>query len=62
MEECHAQDFTYLTMTKYDGHFFRNLLFGGENIADNLAEVISKNNLKQLRIAETGKIRPCHFF
>ncbi|MEK7130828.1 MAG: 2,3-bisphosphoglycerate-independent phosphoglycerate mutase [Patescibacteria group bacterium] len=55
MEECHAQDFTYLTMTKYDESLSSEVLFGGENIPDNLAEIISKNNLKQLHIAETEK-------
>ena len=54
-EECHAQDFTYLTMTKYEESLSFGILFGGENISDNLAEIISKNNLKQLHIAETEK-------
>ena len=49
-------------MTEYGGLLPENALFGGENIADNLAEVISKNNLKQFHIAETEKICPYHLF
>jgi len=54
-EECHAQDFSYITMTGYDESLPAKALFGGENIKDNLTEIISKNNLKQLHIAETEK-------
>ena len=61
-EECHAQDFTYITMTEYGGSLPENALFGGENIADNLAEVISKNNLKQFHIAETEKFAHITYF
>lgn len=61
-EECHAEDFTYITMTNYGDSLPKNTLFGGENIADNLAEVISKNGLKQFHIAETEKFAHATYF
>ncbi len=54
-EECQAKDFTYITMMDYDEPFSKNILFGEEIIKDNLAEVVSKAGLKQLRISETEK-------
>ena len=61
-EECHAEDFTYITMTDYGGSSPKNVLFGGENIEDNLAEVVSKNNLKQFHVAETEKFAHATYF
>jgi len=55
MEECHAKDFTYITMVDYDEPFPKKILFDEEIIEDNLAEVISKAGLKQLHISETEK-------
>ena len=54
-EECHAEDFTYITMMDYDEPFPKKILFDEEIIEDNLAEVISKAGLKQLHISETEK-------
>jgi len=62
MEECHAKDFTYITMMDYDEFLPQMALFGGENIADNLAEIISKNNLKQFHVAETEKFAHATYF
>lgn len=62
LEECHAEDFTYITMTDYGESLAKNALFEGENIADNLAEIISKNNLKQFHIAETEKFAHATYF
>lgn len=54
-EECHAEDFTYITMMDYDEPFPKTILFGEDVIKDNLAEVISKEGLRQLHISETEK-------
>lgn len=53
--ECHAKDFTYITMTDYGEGLLGNTILSGKNIEDNLAEIISKNNLKQFHVAETEK-------
>ena len=61
-EECHAKDFTYITMTDYGESLAKTVLFGGGNIEDNLAEIISKNGLKQFHIAETEKFAHATYF
>ena len=53
----------FLTMTSYDSTFEKiNVLFKKENIKNTLGEVLSKNNKKQLRIAETEKYPHVTFF
>ena len=53
----------YLTLTQYDQSFHNvSVLFGKENIKNTLAEVISKNNLSQLHIAETEKYAHVTYF
>ncbi|GAB4301694.1 MAG: 2,3-bisphosphoglycerate-independent phosphoglycerate mutase [Marinilabiliales bacterium] len=53
----------YYTMTRYDDTFKNvGVLFDKVNINNTLGEVISKNNLKQLRIAETEKYAHVTFF
>ena len=61
-EECHAQDFTYITMTEYDESLPKSALFGGRIIADNLAETISKAGLSQFHAAETEKYSHVTYF
>lgn len=61
-EDCHANDFTYLTMTDYGESLSDGSLFGEDVIAGNLAEVISQNDLRQLRIAETEKFAHVTYF
>ncbi|MCK6462287.1 MAG: 2,3-bisphosphoglycerate-independent phosphoglycerate mutase [Candidatus Pacebacteria bacterium] len=61
-EECHAEDFTYLTMTEYDSSMAKTALFSGGVIEENLAEVLSKNNLKQFHVAETEKFAHATYF
>lgn len=53
----------YYTMTNYD-EGFRNVkvLFNKDNLENTLGEIISKNNLSQLRIAETEKYPHVTFF
>lgn len=54
-EECHVKNFSYITMTDYGEGLSKDVILGGEKIEDNLAEVVSKNNLKQFHVAETEK-------
>lgn len=53
-----------IQMTEYSSEHseFLKTLFGAEEIKDCLGEVISNNNLKQLRIAETEKYAHVTFF
>ncbi|MAZ30929.1 MAG: phosphoglycerate mutase (2,3-diphosphoglycerate-independent) [Flavobacteriales bacterium] len=53
----------YVTMTTYDQNFKGvNVLFQKKNLKNTLGEVLSKNNKKQLRIAETEKYPHVSFF
>jgi 2,3-bisphosphoglycerate-independent phosphoglycerate mutase len=53
----------YITMTRYDESFKNiNVAFDKENVKNSLGEVISKNGLKQIRIAETEKYAHVTFF
>lgn len=51
-----------VTMTKYDGIESEIILYPPVRYKDTLGEVIAKNNLKQLRIAETEKYAHVTFF
>lgn len=49
----------YCTMTPYDAKFKGlHILFDKENVVNTIGEYISKQGLKQLRIAETEKYAP----
>ena len=53
----------YVTMTIYDAGFKHvKTIFGKDNIPNSLGEVVSKNGLTQLRIAETEKYPHVSFF
>jgi 2,3-bisphosphoglycerate-independent phosphoglycerate mutase len=53
----------FLTMTKYDSSFNNiNVMYEKDNITLTIGEVIERNNLKQLRIAETEKYPHVTFF
>lgn len=53
----------YLTMTIYDEKFVDvQPIFGKENIQNSIGEIIAKNGLTQLRIAETEKYPHVTFF
>ncbi len=60
---CVIPGIHYLTMTPYD-EAFRNVtvVYGKDNIENTLGEVISKQGLKQLHIAETEKYAHVTFF
>jgi 2,3-bisphosphoglycerate-independent phosphoglycerate mutase len=52
----------FTTFTQYDSNFGCPFAFGDDNVNNNLGQVIAKNNLKQLRIAETEKYPHVTFF
>lgn len=56
-------DIDYTTMTEYD-HSFKNVhvMFETDNLENTLGEVLEKNKLKQVRIAETEKYPHVTFF
>jgi 2,3-bisphosphoglycerate-independent phosphoglycerate mutase len=53
----------YLTMTRYDERFKGvKIVYDKDNVSNTLGEIVSKNGLKQLRIAETEKFAHVTFF
>ncbi len=53
----------YYTMTRYDEKFKNiHIIYDKENVKNTLGEYLSKQNLKQLRIAETEKYAHVTFF
>ncbi len=53
----------YYTMTRYDDSFKGiNIIYDKDNVTKTLGEVISKNGLNQIRIAETEKYAHVTFF
>lgn len=54
----------YVGMTRYDATFapYLSTAFGPEDLTDTLGEVLAKNGLTQLRIAETEKYAHVTFF
>ncbi len=59
----HPLKVDYFTMTKYDEKFQNvHIVFEKDNLVNTLGEVISKNGLRQLRIAETEKYPHVTFF
>jgi len=55
-------DLTYVCMGRYDESWDLPAAFLPENVVNNLSEVLSKNNRKQLKIAETEKYAHVTFF
>ena len=53
---------SYLCMTEYDEKFNLPVAFPKQNLNNIMGEVLSKNGLKQLRIAETEKYAHVTFF
>ena len=52
----------FVTFTHYSDEVVADVVFGKENLEDTLGEVISRNGLRQLRIAETEKYPHVTFF
>jgi 2,3-bisphosphoglycerate-independent phosphoglycerate mutase len=61
-EPEHPKDLYYVTMTEYDEEFDLPVAFEPVEIEDGLGEVLSREGLKQLRIAETEKYAHVTFF
>ena len=58
-----ALDLSYYSMTMYDGTFNNvNVIFEKDNLPKTLGEIVSLNNLTQVRIAETEKYPHVTFF
>lgn len=55
-------DIEFTTMTKYEENLPVRIAFGPQEIKNCLGEVLSANNLKQLRIAETEKYAHVTYF
>ena len=61
--ELYTIPLQYYTMTRYDENFKSiNVIYDKDNLQNTLGEVISKNGLQQLRIAETEKYAHVTFF
>lgn len=59
----HALNLNFLTMTNYDASFRGlNIIFEKDNLINTIGEVIEKNGLSQVRIAETEKYPHVTFF
>lgn len=53
---------SYVCLTEYDATFNLPVAFPPQSLKNILAEILSKNNIKQLRIAETEKYAHVTFF
>ncbi|MGM0420189.1 MAG: 2,3-bisphosphoglycerate-independent phosphoglycerate mutase [Bacillota bacterium] len=60
--EAHPQNLYYVCMTEYDEEFDLPVAFPAQKITETLGEVLSQEDLKQLRIAETEKYAHVTFF
>lgn len=62
-QDMHALRIHYTTMTEYDATFKNvHIVFENDNLNNTLGEVMERNGLKQIRIAETEKYPHVTFF
>ena len=62
-QNTHKLNLYYVTMTNYDETFKDiKIIYTKDNLTETLGEVLSKNNKKQIRIAETEKYPHVTFF
>ncbi|MFK5879230.1 MAG: 2,3-bisphosphoglycerate-independent phosphoglycerate mutase [Flavobacteriaceae bacterium] len=62
-QNAHKLNLYYVTMTNYDESFKNiKIIYTKDNLTETLGEVLSKNNKKQIRIAETEKYPHVTFF
>jgi 2,3-bisphosphoglycerate-independent phosphoglycerate mutase len=62
-QDMHPLQLHYTTMTEYDTSFKNvHIIFENDNLNNTLGEVIERNGLKQIRIAETEKYPHVTFF
>ncbi|MBU4360449.1 2,3-bisphosphoglycerate-independent phosphoglycerate mutase [Candidatus Parcubacteria bacterium] len=59
---AYLKDLYFATMTQYDKDLPIEVAYPPETIKNSLAEILSKNNLKQLHIAETEKYAHVTYF
>lgn len=60
--EEHPQELYYICLTEYDEDFPLPVAFSPTDIKNGFGEILSKNNFRQLRIAETEKYAHVTFF
>ncbi|HNQ67993.1 MAG TPA: 2,3-bisphosphoglycerate-independent phosphoglycerate mutase [Bacteroidales bacterium] len=61
--EMHTIPLQYYTMTRYDESFKNiHIIYDKDNLNNTIGEIVSRNGLKQLRIAETEKYAHVTFF
>ena len=61
--DMHKLDLHYTTMTQYDHSFSAvHIIFENDDLTNTLGEVLERNNLQQIRIAETEKYPHVTFF
>ncbi len=61
--DMHKMPLHYVTMTRYDQSFTNiNIIFENDDLTKTLGEILSLNNKKQIRIAETEKYPHVTFF
>lgn len=58
----HFSDFVFATMTKYDETFPNPVLFGPRPQFETFGEIVSRNGMRQLRLAETEKYAHVTYF
>jgi 2,3-bisphosphoglycerate-independent phosphoglycerate mutase len=58
----HYKDFIFATMTKYDETFPNPVLFGPRPQFDTFGEIVSREGMRQLRLAETEKYAHVTYF
>jgi 2,3-bisphosphoglycerate-independent phosphoglycerate mutase len=58
----HFDDFIFATMTKYDETFTNPVLFGPRPQFDTFGEIVSREGMRQLRLAETEKYAHVTYF
>jgi 2,3-bisphosphoglycerate-independent phosphoglycerate mutase len=58
----HFDDFVFATMTKYDETFPNPVLFGPRPQFDTFGEIVSREGMRQLRLAETEKYAHVTYF
>jgi 2,3-bisphosphoglycerate-independent phosphoglycerate mutase len=62
-QDMHALQLDYTTMTEYDATYKNvHVIFENDNLNNTIGEVIERNGLKQIRIAETEKYPHVTFF
>ena len=58
----HYTDFVFATMTKYDETFPNPVLFGPRPQFETFGEIVARNGMRQLRLAETEKYAHVTYF